>query len=87
MLLLTHITFAIASLLFSAIVFISPSRLKLRFSLILTTLTLASGTVLVITTKSSLLSSCMSGIIYLALITPVLFAAQKKLLGLEPTLK
>ncbi len=43
-----------------------PSQYKLRLSAILITLTLATGTYLVLSTHSPLLSSCVTGLIYLA---------------------
>lgn len=71
MILVTHILIALASIAFAAFTVFTPNKDKLRVSLLLTGLTIVSGTVLVVTTNSPLLQSCMTGLGYLA----IMFAA------------
>jgi hypothetical protein len=68
MILVTHIVIALASLVFAATTLWLPTKEKLRISSLLAGLTIASGTVLVITTSSPLLQACMTGLGYLAVI-------------------
>lgn len=79
MLLVFHIVVALTSLAWATYLFFRPSYNKLHASYALTGLTLASGTALVITTHANLVSSCLTGIIYLAVITPVTIFARQKL--------
>jgi hypothetical protein len=71
MILVTHIIIALTSIVFTFYTVCVPNSDKLRTSGILTALTIASGTVLVVSTSSPLLQSCMTGLAYLA----VMFAA------------
>jgi hypothetical protein len=79
MTLILHIIIALSSLLYSGYVFFSPSQKKLRASYGLIAMTLASGTYLVISTHSPILSSCISGLVYLAAVLSATIAAQRKL--------
>jgi hypothetical protein len=79
MLLITHISIAILSLLATSYTFFVPSRAKLHTSYGLTAATIISGTYLVISTHSPLLSSCVTGLVYLGIVTAGLIAAHRKL--------
>lgn len=79
MLLLTHITIALASLLYTTYVYFSPSQTKLYVSYGLAGATLASGTYLVIENSAHLVSACISGIIYLSIVSFGIALARKKL--------
>jgi len=85
MLLLTHIFIALISIVFTAITFITPSALKIRVSSWLVGLTLATGTVLVISTKSALMQACMTGLVYLGINLLGIIAAMRKLATIELT--
>lgn len=79
MLLITHIIIALTSIIMTGLAYISPSRNKLQTSYGLVGLTLASGTVLVVTTHSPLLSSCMTGLVYLGIVMSGIMFARRKL--------
>lgn len=79
MILLIHIIVALSSIVASSVSFVRPSKAKLRLTYGLTTLTLASGTYLVWSTHSPLLSSCITGLIYLGVVLSGVFGAQWKL--------
>ena len=83
MILITHIIIALSSIAFTAATFWVPSKDKLRTASILTGLTIASGTVLVITTSSPLLQACMTGLIYLAFMFAGIAASYYRLRKLE----
>ncbi len=79
MLLITHILIALASLVLATLAVMSPSQTKLRGSYGLIALTLASGTVLVVTTGANLLHSCLTGLVYCATVLALALAAQRRL--------
>jgi hypothetical protein len=66
MILIAHIIIALSSICVTTALAFWPSPLKLRLSAGLIGLTLATGTYLVISMHSPLLSACMTGLIYLA---------------------
>jgi len=79
MILVLHIVIALTSLAYATLTYFAPSKNKLRASWSLVALTLASGTWLVISTQSALLHSCMTGLLYLAMVSAGIIAAQQKL--------
>lgn len=79
MLLLAHVIIALSSLVLTGLAYIRPTQEKLRVSYALVGLTLASGTVLVITTHSPLLSSCVTGLVYLGIVLSGIIATRHKL--------
>lgn len=79
MILVLHIVIALASIAYTTLTYFTPSKSKLRVSWSLVALTLASGTWLVISMQSALLHSCMTGLIYLAVVSAGIIAAQQKL--------
>jgi hypothetical protein len=79
MLLVAHLIIALTSIVIATWAVISPSRLKLRANYALVGATLASGTWLVVSTHSPLLSSCLSGLIYLSIVTAGLVISARKL--------
>jgi hypothetical protein len=79
MLLILHITIAMASLVYTGFVFLLPSKSKIRASQVLIVLTLVSGTYLVISTKANIVSACISGLVYTAAIYVGIAAASRKL--------
>ncbi len=66
MILITHIIIALSSILSTTVLAFAPSRTRMYVSYILIGLTLATGTYLVVSMHSPLLSSCMTGLAYLA---------------------
>lgn len=81
MTLILHILIALTSLIYSGYVFFSPSKNKIRVSYGLVAATLISGTYLVVSTHSPILSSCVSGLVYLAIVLSGILAAHRKLSG------
>lgn len=79
MILLIHIIVALSSIVASSISFVRPSKAKLRLTYGLTALTLATGTYLVVSTHSPLLSSCITGLLYLGVVLSGVLGAWRKL--------
>jgi hypothetical protein len=77
--LLLHIIIALASIVYTGYVFLSPSQAKLRNSYLLVAGTLASGTYLVVIKPSHLLPACLSGLAYLGVVSIGIVAARMKL--------
>lgn len=77
--LLLHLTIALLSIITTTFAVFSPSKLKLRISTALAAGTLATGTILVISTRSALLSACLSGIFYLVIVSSGLLVANRRL--------
>jgi hypothetical protein len=68
MLLATHILIALSSLVYTTYVFFSPSEAKLKVSYGFVAATIGSGTLLVISMPSHLVSACYSGLSYLGIV-------------------
>jgi hypothetical protein len=66
MAILIHVLIALSSLVYSTLVVVFPSDAKLKVSYGLIAATLISGFYLVISLPAHLLSSCISGLVYLA---------------------
>ena len=66
MIILLHVIIALTSIVSTTLLAFIPSRLKMGVSFGLIGATLASGTYLVISTHSSLVSSCLTGLAYLS---------------------
>lgn len=79
MVLLLHIAVALSSIVFSAFTLFMPSKIKVRISQGLTAATLASGTYLVISMKTNMLRACMTGLVYLAVVSFMIVMANRKL--------
>lgn len=78
-LLIAHICIAILGLVAAAAAFVKLSDTFIRLSYWLTGGTIATGTLLVITTNSNILKSCLSGLGYLAAVLIVTAAAKYRL--------
>lgn len=63
----------------SSFSFIAPSLPRIRLSYGLVLATIASGTAIVIRDHSSILSVCLSGLLYVGFTVSGLIAAQRKL--------
>lgn len=78
MILVAHISIALASVAWSFYTYLLPSRTKLRLSSFLITATLVSGTALVLTADAPLVKSCLMGLGFMGLsLTGVLTARHK----------
>lgn len=78
MVLVIHVTVAIVSVLTSLLSILSPSKSNLRTTQILTIFTVVSGVVLVVLHPDHLGTSCISGILYLGLISSMAVIRNKK---------
>jgi len=79
MILPIHIIIALASVIFTSYVFLSPTQKKLRATYGLIGLTLASGIALVVTSPAHIIQACVSGLVYVCLVTIATVAARLKL--------
>jgi hypothetical protein len=79
MFLVIHILIALSSIAVSTLSFFTPSLARLRLAYGLVTATLASGTYLVISTHSPMLSSCVTGLIYTGFVLSLIVSAHFKL--------
>ena len=79
MLILIHVILALSSIVSSSYSFIRPSKAKLNLTYGLAVGTLASGSYLVISTSSGLVSACVTGLIYLGIVSLGILGAQRKL--------
>jgi hypothetical protein len=78
MALLLHIIIAITSLLLTTYLFIAPSRLCFRIHYSLIALTVASGTYLVVSLHAQLLETCVTGLVYVGIVSLGTMAARHK---------
>jgi hypothetical protein len=75
---LIHVLIAISSIIATTVLAIFPSKLKLYVSYSLIASTLISGTILVLVTHSSILKTCITGLLYLAVVMAgVVFAGHR----------
>lgn len=79
MTLLLHILIALASVAFASYAYVSPSNGRLKVSYALIGLTLASGTYLVLTSPAHMVQACISGIVYVSVVTVMVLAAHRRL--------
>lgn len=81
--LVIHIAIALISVAFSTYLYFSPTRNKLRASWSLVGLTVATGTYLIIFSHAAMLRTCMTGLLYVGVMTAIILAARQKLLAFE----
>lgn len=79
MILASHIIIALSSVIYSTVLLISPSKTKLHITYALTALTIASGTLLVITMPSHMVSACESGLAYISIVLVAIVSAQRRM--------
>ena len=68
-LLITHVSIALASIVIATRGLLRPSRVALKHSYAAVAATLTTGTILVIASRSDVLQSCITGLTYLAAMT------------------
>ncbi|HET7059702.1 MAG TPA: hypothetical protein VFH99_00050 [Candidatus Saccharimonadales bacterium] len=78
MIVLLHVLIALSSVAWTTHLYFSPTRRKFYAAYGFIGATLASGTYLVISTHSPLLSSCVTGLVYLGVVSSGVFAAHRK---------
>jgi uncharacterized membrane protein len=72
---------ALSSVAYTTYLFFTPTKLKFYVSYALIGLTLASGTYLVVSLHTPLLSACETGLIYLSVVLGGLLAAHHRLIA------
>ena len=78
MIILLHVLIALSSVAFTTYLYLRPSKGKFYVSYGLIAATLGSGTYLVVSSGSPLLSSCMTGLLYLGVVLTGIVAAREK---------
>lgn len=79
MLLLTHITIALLSVVWTTYVVAMPSKTKIKGSWGMVAATLITGTALVMSTGQHILQACITGLVYTAFVTAGIVLAQRRL--------
>jgi len=79
MLLVLHILVALSGLASSTLAVLIPSNQKINLSFGLVLATIASGTILVISTHSPILQSCLAGLVYTGFCTSLIVSAKYRL--------
>ncbi len=78
MLVLIHVGVALTSVLLTTLLWWSPSKLKYQLVYGSISLTLISGTYLVIRSHAQLLQACTSGLVYIGLVSLGVVLAHRK---------
>jgi hypothetical protein len=81
MLLLLHILIALSGLVTSTLAVLRPSRNKINLSYGLVLATIASGTALVILDHARILSSCITGLVYIGVSLTLILSAQRRMVA------
>jgi hypothetical protein len=85
MILLLHISIALATVIYATYLYARPvaSRFPAAYGFIVATL--ASGTYLVVLSPAHLAQACVSGIVFVAVVMAVLLSARRKLAQVQLT--
>lgn len=83
MILLTHIFIALLSIIVATAALVAPSKNIITGAYALVAGTLISGTYLVASTSGHLLQACVSGLLYITVVSVLIIAAQKKLSAIK----
>ncbi len=76
---LIHVIIALSSVAYTSYLVFKPSASGLKTSYSLVALTLISGTYLVLSTHTAMLQACVSGLLYIGVVTSGLVAVHYKL--------
>ena len=79
MFLVTHIAFALISIVFVSYTTLSPSKNKLRITYLLTFGTLASGIIMTVSSPQHFGQTCLTGALYLGFIITTSLVARRKI--------
>jgi hypothetical protein len=85
MILLAHILIALSGVLYTTYLLFFPSLRGIRTSQALVALTAASGVLLIIVKPQNWAHVCLSGLVYIAIVSVGIFVAQKKLAAASHT--
>jgi len=78
MILLAHILIALASVGIASLTYFKPTTARLGASYGLILATIASGTVLIVTSPATLLHACVSGLLYVTVISIMTIATHAR---------
>lgn len=81
MLLLIHIIVALASLASATVLFIKPRARGFYISYALVGTTLLSGTYLTVTSHAPLVQSCVTGLVYISVVSVAIYIAHNRFAG------
>lgn len=76
---LLHVIIAVASIVLSSFVFFKPTMKRLYGSYGFVVATVASGTLLLVTTPSNILQGCLSGLFYLTVVSLITIATHVRI--------
>lgn len=68
MIIFIHVIVALASVVYTSVLFFAPSKRNFNISYALIGLTFISGTYLIVSTPSHLVSDCISGLAYIGVV-------------------
>jgi hypothetical protein len=86
MIILIHVIIALTSIIIASIGFFKPSLKKLVVSYGFILATIASGTYLLVTIPSHILQSCLTGLVYLTVVSVATIATHFRLRHAEETI-
>ena len=79
MILPLHIVIVLTSVIYTAVIYFSPTHKKLNISYALVVMTIASGTWLVVANPAHMVQSCISGLVYIGGVFFAIALARRKL--------
>ena len=83
MIIFTHVTIAILTIVLTLVTYIKPTSTKLKMSYVAIASTLISGTYLVFSMQSNLLRTCVTGLLFVTVTSIMTYAARNKLVHAE----
>lgn len=79
MILIAHIVIALSSVIFASLLLARPSRMKVNINYGFIAATIVTGTYLIVTMHVNMLSTCATGLTYLAVVAVLTALAQRRL--------
>ncbi len=79
MILIAHVVIALSSIIFASLALIRPNQAKMKINYGFIAATIATGTYLIATMHVNMLSTCATGLVYLAVVAVLSVLAQRKL--------
>lgn len=83
MILATHVTIALFSIIWTTYGYLRPTNANVRIGYVLAALVFFSGLYLVVSQPAHILHACLSGVAYLAVVMVGIAATRRKLMALE----
>lgn len=79
MILAVHIFIALSSIIYTTLLYFNPTPQKFNPAYWFVGLTIASGSLLIISTGAHILRGCVSGLLYMGLVFGMIIMAKRKL--------